>query len=85
VRRAGKRLSLNPSLRTLLGVLMSNTHRVVLRGELETALWGNDPPDADVLRAHIYALRSIVDKPFPQKLVHTVHGTGYRLCDSEKG
>jgi len=79
VRRAGKRIDLNPSLRTLLGVLLANTHRVVRREELEQALWGDDPPDGDVLRAHIYALRSAIDKPFARKLLHTVHGTGYRL------
>lgn len=79
VRRAGRRLELNPSLRRLLGLLMANAHRVVRRDELEAALWGDDRPDADVLRAHIYALRSIVDKPFDAKLLHTIHGTGYRL------
>jgi DNA-binding response OmpR family regulator len=79
VKRAGRRLDLNPSQRTLLGLLMSNTHRVVRRDELESALWGDDRPDGDVLRAHIYALRSVIDKPFADKLLHTVHGTGYRL------
>jgi DNA-binding response OmpR family regulator len=79
VKRAGRRLDLNPSLRTLLDVLMASSHRVVRREELEQALWGDDPPDGDVLRAHIYALRSIIDKPFDRKLLHTVHGTGYRL------
>ena len=82
VKRAGRKLDLNPSLRTLLGVLMANTHRVVRRSELEAALWGDDPPDADVLRAHIYALRTAIDKPFERKLLHTVHGTGYRLSDA---
>jgi DNA-binding response OmpR family regulator len=81
VKRARQRIELNPSLRTLLGVLMANTHRVVPRAELESALWGDDPPDADVLRAHIYALRTAIDKPFERKLLHTVHGTGYRLTD----
>ena len=84
VKRAGQRLDLNPSLRTLLGLLMANTHRVVRRAELEAALWGDTPPDADVLRAHIYALRAAIDKPFERKLLHTVHGTGYRLTDAEQ-
>jgi DNA-binding response OmpR family regulator len=83
VKRGGKRLELNPSLRRLLGVLMTNTNRVVRRDELETTLWGADRPDADVLRAHIYALRAIIDKPFERKLLHTVHGTGYRLSDAD--
>jgi DNA-binding response OmpR family regulator len=80
-RRAGRKLDLNPSMRTLLDVLMSNSHRVVPRDELEDALWGDSRPDGDVLRAHIYALRAVVDKPFPRKLLHTVHGVGYRLAD----
>jgi DNA-binding response OmpR family regulator len=83
VKRAGKRLDLNPSLRRLLALLMANTHRVVRRDELEAALWGDDRPDADVLRAHIYALRALIDKPFERKLLHTVHGTGYRLSDDD--
>jgi DNA-binding response OmpR family regulator len=83
VRRGGRRLDLNPSLRTLLEVLMSNPHRVVRRSELEAALWGDDPPNADVLRAHISALRTAIDRPFDRKLLHTVHGTGYRLSDDE--
>jgi DNA-binding response OmpR family regulator len=81
IRRAGHRLELNPSLRTLLGVLMAHTHRVVRRDELEHALWGEDRPEGDVLRAHIYALRTIIDKPFAIKLLHTVHGMGYRLAE----
>lgn len=84
VKRAGKRLDLNPSLRTLLALLMTNKHRVVRRDELEAALWGDERPDADVLRAHIYALRSAIDKPFAHKLLHTVHGMGYRLSDSDE-
>ena len=83
VRRAGQRLELNPSQRKLLEVLMTNTHRVVRRAELEAALWGDDPPDADVLRAHVYALRAAIDKPFPRKLLRTIHGTGYRLSDDD--
>ncbi len=81
--RADHTLNLNPTMRTLLKVLMENTQRVVSREELEQALWGDDPPDKDVLRAHIYTLRSIIDKPFPQKLLHTIHGAGYRLAPAE--
>ena len=81
--RGSQTLSLNPTMRTLLKVLMENTQRVVSREELEQALWGDNPPDKDVLRAHIYTLRSIIDKPFSQKLLHTIHGAGYRLAPAE--
>jgi DNA-binding response OmpR family regulator len=78
--RAGVNLELNPVQRRLLELLMRNSHRVVTREELEQHVWGDSPPDNDILRTHIYALRMIVDKPFTEKLIHTVHGIGYRLC-----
>ncbi len=78
--REGVAVKLNPSTRRLLVLLMQNSHRVVARRELERELWGDQPPDGDVLRAHMYALRNAIDKPFARKLLHTHHGEGYRLA-----
>jgi DNA-binding response OmpR family regulator len=78
--REGVPIKLNPTTRRLLTVLMQNAHRVVTRSELERELWGSEPPEGDVLRAHMHALRTAVDKGFEKKLLHTVHGTGYRLA-----
>src|SRR5690606_701902 len=77
--RGGERLKLNPTTRRLLIVLLKNSHRVVTRAELERELWGEQPPPGDFLRAHMHALRTAIDKNFPVKLLHTVHGVGYRL------
>jgi DNA-binding response OmpR family regulator len=77
--RNGERLKLNPTTRRLLIVLLQNAHRVVTRQELERELWGEHPPEGDFLRAHMHALRTAIDKNFPVKLLHTIHGTGYRL------
>ncbi len=78
--RADRPLELNPTQRKLLAMLMANSHRVVSREELEEHLWGDALPDNDVLRTHIYNLRNVVDKPFAEKLIHTIHGAGYRLA-----
>jgi len=77
--RAGQSLKLNPTTRRLLAALMQNTHRVVTREELEHILWGEQVPPGDVLRAHMHALRAAIDKGFEPRLLHTIHGTGYRL------
>jgi DNA-binding response OmpR family regulator len=77
--RGGERLKLNPTTRRLLIVLLQNAHRVVTRAELERELWGDQPPQGDFLRAHMHALRTAIDKNFTVKLLHTIHGTGYRL------
>jgi DNA-binding response OmpR family regulator len=77
--RGGERIKLNPTTRRLLMVLMQNSNRVVTRAELERELWGDHPPQGDFLRAHMHALRAAIDKNFSVKLLHTIHGTGYRL------
>jgi len=77
--RDGQSIKLNPTTRRLLAMLMQNTHRVVTREELEHTLWGEHTPPGDVLRAHMHALRAAIDKGFEPRLLHTVHGTGYRL------
>jgi DNA-binding response OmpR family regulator len=77
--RAGEPVKLNPTTRRILMLLIQNTHRVVTRTELERELWGDQPPQGDFLRAHMHALRAAIDKNFSLKLLHTIHGTGYRL------
>ena len=79
VRRGGRILHVGPIGLKLLAILMQKSPGVVRREALESALWGDTPPDSDSLRSHIHALRLRIDKPFPSPLLHTVHGIGYRL------
>lgn len=81
VSRDGRELRINPLGLRLLEVLMRRSPAVVRRDELETALWGEDPPDSDSLRSHVHQLRQVLDKPFDRPLLHTVHGIGYRLAE----
>jgi DNA-binding response OmpR family regulator len=81
--RAGTPIKLNPTTRRILVMLMQNANRVVTRAELEKELWGDSPPQGDFLRAHMHALRAAIDKNFPNKLLHTVHGIGYRIAVEE--
>lgn len=83
--RAEQKLELNPIQRRLLEILLKNSSRVVSREELERHIWGDILPDNDILRTHIYSLRNIIDKPFDKKLLHTIHGAGYRLFDDQSG
>ncbi len=77
--RGGEPIKLNPTTRRILVMLMHNSNRVVTRAELEHELWGDNQREGDFLRAHMHALRTAIDKNFPVKLLHTIHGTGYRL------
>ena len=78
--RGGTPLHLYPACRKLLEVLMQASPAAVTRERLEQAIWGEDPPDGDMLRSHVYELRRSVDGPFPVKLVHTLPRVGYRLA-----
>ena len=61
--------------------LMKASPGVVLRDDLEHALWGSDPPDSDALRTHMSVLRKVLDKPFEQTMIHTVHGAGWKIIE----
>lgn len=82
VSRAGNVIHLYPACRKLLEVLMQASPAAVSRQQLEFALWGDEPPDSDMLRSHIYELRRAVDGPFAEKLIHTLPRIGYRLAAS---
>jgi DNA-binding response OmpR family regulator len=83
-RRRERRLDLTPLTLRLLQHLMGASPRVVARAEVERVLWGNDPPDSDAaLRGHIHALRQAIDRGEPVRLLHTVHGVGYRLAEDD--
>ena len=53
--------------------------RTLTRSELVQRLWGDDPPQSDPLRSHLYLLRQVLDKPFPLAMLRTVHGVGFKL------
>lgn len=81
VRRQDQSIDLNPSCLKLLACLMEASPCVVPRYELEHVVWGDSPPDSDVLRAQLYKLRNAVDKPFKRPLIHTLHRIGYRMSE----
>lgn len=49
------------------------------RSDLVARIWGDDWPDSDALRSHIYALRQELDKPFQRSMLKTIHGVGFQL------
>ena len=81
--RAGKRLNLSPRSFEILRVLMRRAPSVVSRRELEKEIWGDEVPDSDALRSHVYNLRRIVDKPFDKPLIETLAGRGFRMADED--
>jgi len=53
----------------------------VSREQIERTVWGGDAPQSDAaLRGHIFSIRNAVDASDEIKLLHTIHGMGYRLA-----
>lgn len=84
VTRAGQKLKLPPICWTLLVSLMRNSPNVVSKSKLEQMVWGDDVPNADSLKVHLFKLRQVVDAPFTNKLIHTLHGVGIALREGEQ-
>ena len=80
VERAGQSVKLSPTCVKILRILMRESPSTVPKTEIERELWGEDPPDSDALRSHIYKLRKAVDGPFDQALIQTIQGMGLRLA-----
>ncbi len=51
----------------------------ISRSVLSHKLWGDNPPESDALKSHIYALRKALDKPFSKPLLHTIMNVGFKL------
>ena len=77
--RNHRQIQLSPSGWTLLEILMRHSPNVVSRAQLSQALWGDDSPDSDALKVHLFKLRQQVDQENEFKLIHTVVGQGIRF------
>jgi two-component system copper resistance phosphate regulon response regulator CusR len=80
VRRAGQRLDLTPKEFLLLSVLMQHTGEVLSRTLIAELVWDiHFDSDTNVVDVAVRRLRSKVDDPFSERLIHTVRGLGYVL------
>jgi DNA-binding response OmpR family regulator len=77
--RMGQPLQLRQTASAILVILAEAWPRAVTRSELVRRIWGDDPPDSDPLRSHLYTLRQALDKPFATPMLVTIHDVGFRL------
>lgn len=51
----------------------------VTRSDLITGVWGNEPPETNSLKAHIYNVRKALEKGHEALQLQTISNIGYRL------
>jgi DNA-binding response OmpR family regulator len=80
VERAGRPLDLRPREFALLEYLMRHPGRVLSKTMILSHVWGYSfDPNTNVVDVLVSRLREKLDRPFDEKLLHTVRGAGYVL------
>ena len=77
--RGDRSLSLHASGLAVLVRLMQAHPGTVSRQALCEGLWGDEAPDSDPLRTHVYQLRRVMQERFGEAPITTVRGLGYRF------
>ena len=84
VRRAERKIDLQPREFRLLEYLIRHSGQVVTRTMLLENVWEyHFDPQTNVIDVHISRLRAKIDKDFDKPLLKTIRGAGYRLSDAE--
>ncbi|PKG83169.1 DNA-binding response regulator [Colwellia sp. 75C3] len=81
---SGKPLVLNPTTFKIMWQLAKAYPNLVAKAELEFLLWGDLPPENDILRSHIYNLRQSLAKCNDDISILAKHGQGYQLVLKNK-
>lgn len=77
--RAGQPIKISPTGWQLLETLMRAAPAVVSKQKLIDSVWGNDNPDSDSLKVHIFHLRKAIDAPFEIHLLQTISRQGFAI------
>lgn len=81
--RQGQSLKLSSTDFSILMMLVQAYPNAVSRQQMINRIWGDDAPDSDVIRSHIYTLRQALDKPFTSAMLTTIHGIGFKLTATD--
>ena len=81
--RAGTRVTLTNKEFNLLHFFVLHKGQVLSRSLIASRVWDmNFDSDTNVVDVAVRRLRQKIDEPFAMRLIHTVHGVGYR-CEVE--
>ncbi len=84
VKRGNQIISLTPKEFAILEYLVRYRDRVVTRTQITEHTWDyNFESLSNVIDVFIATLRRKIDKGQGKKLIHTVHGVGYKLSENE--
>lgn len=77
--RDGIVLNLSPTNYLILQMLCLKAPEIVTKQEIIDKVWEGKETSDEVLRSHIYRLRTQIDKPYEQSILKTISKTGFCL------
>ncbi len=80
--RAGKNINLTPKEFAILEFLLRHQNEVVTRTMITEHVWDYNFDDmSNIVDVFVASLRKKVDAGFSKKLIHTIHGVGYKISE----
>lgn len=79
----GQALKLSPTAFKILELLLRSSPNPVSREKITQALWGDEQPESNSLKVHIFNLRKQLDAVTEKPLLHTVSGFGFAIEKSD--
>lgn len=83
--RSNKEVLLTHPQWSLLKALINHSPNVVDRITLEHAIWPDQIPSKDMLKTLVFRVRTLIDLPQEQALIHTIRGIGIVLRTDDNG
>lgn len=77
--RNNQPLKLSPTALKILELLMRASPNPVSREKIIQSVWGDEQPDSNSLKVHIFNLRKQLDGTASDKLIHTISGSGFAI------
>lgn len=82
LKRSGKVISVTPKEFSILELLLRHRDEVVSRTMIIEHVWDyNFDSTSNIVDVFIASLRRKIDKADKVKLLHTIHGVGYKICE----
>ncbi len=84
VKRDNKSIKLTPKEFAILELLLRHKDEIVTRTQIVDHVWDyNFDSMSNVVDVFIATLRKKIDGNFSKKLIHTLHGVGYKVSETE--
>lgn len=77
VMRSERIIKLSPTGYKLLEVLLRSAPNPVSREQLVQRVWGEEQPNTNSLKVHMFKLRKALDDGYEEKLIHTINHYGF--------